>query len=299
MARNPLFSVLIANYNNGCYLQDAIDSILAQTYTHLEIIIVDDDSSDNSFEIYGSYKDDDRFHVYYNEKNRGCGYSKNLCITKARGELCCLDPDDKLAPDAIEIMVDEHKKNPSCALIYSTHFCWNDLTGEVSVQPLVGPMVDGEDFLISSKNCISQLSVFKREMYLKTEGLNTKIRSAVDVDLYFLLEEVGDTRFINIPLYYYRQTNPNSISIGDNVRAERAFINRMLVSLNAFCRRIRSNNVSFKNNKEKYLFRMRWQMGVLRRSLNHVTIRFLYYCWWYWKGSGFSLKSANHILKLI
>ena len=73
---NPLFSVLIANYNNGKYLMDAIDSIRRQTYTHWEIILVDDASTDNSKELYKELEKDNRIHIYYNEENRGCGYTK-------------------------------------------------------------------------------------------------------------------------------------------------------------------------------------------------------------------------------
>ena len=51
MERTPLFSVLIANYNNGCFLKDAINSVLSQSYTNWEIIIVDDCSTDNTIEI--------------------------------------------------------------------------------------------------------------------------------------------------------------------------------------------------------------------------------------------------------
>ena len=71
MDRNPLFSVIIANYNNGCYLQDAIDSLLAQKYDNWEAIIIDDASPDNSKEIYDRYKDDPRFHIVFNEENKG------------------------------------------------------------------------------------------------------------------------------------------------------------------------------------------------------------------------------------
>ena len=69
----PLFSILVANYNNGRYLQEAIDSILAQTYDNWEVILVDDKSTDDSPVIYGKYASDSRFKIYYNDVNRGCG----------------------------------------------------------------------------------------------------------------------------------------------------------------------------------------------------------------------------------
>lgn len=101
--KTPLFSVLIANYNNGKYLMDAIDSVWRQTYTHWEIILVDDASTDNSKELYKELEKDNRIHIYYNEENRGCGYTKRRCADLANGELCgFLDPDDALTDDALE-----------------------------------------------------------------------------------------------------------------------------------------------------------------------------------------------------
>ena len=103
MTNNPLFSVLIANYNNGKYLREAINSVYSQIYTNWEIILVDDASTDNSQEIYSELEKDDRIHIYYNEKNMGCGYTKRRCAELANGELCgFLDPDDALLPHALE-----------------------------------------------------------------------------------------------------------------------------------------------------------------------------------------------------
>ncbi|MBQ4478004.1 MAG: glycosyltransferase family 2 protein [Bacteroidales bacterium] len=58
MNANPLFSVLIANYNNGKYLMEVINSVYAQTYTNWEIILVDDASTDNSRELYKELEKD-------------------------------------------------------------------------------------------------------------------------------------------------------------------------------------------------------------------------------------------------
>ena len=72
----PLFSVLIANYNNARYIEESIESVFNQTYSNWEIIIVDDDSNDNSIKLLEKFKNEDRIKIYKNEENKGCGYTK-------------------------------------------------------------------------------------------------------------------------------------------------------------------------------------------------------------------------------
>ena len=88
MTNQPLFSVLIANYNNGKYLMDAIESVRQQTYTNWEIILVDDCSTDNSHELYKELEQDERIHIFLNDQNHGCGYTKRRCAELANGEIC-------------------------------------------------------------------------------------------------------------------------------------------------------------------------------------------------------------------
>ena len=96
MTKQPLFSILIANYNNGKYLQACLDSVFAQTYTNWEIILVDDASKDKiSSALYKKYDNHPQIHIFYNEKNKGCGYTKRRCVELGNGEICgFLDPDD-------------------------------------------------------------------------------------------------------------------------------------------------------------------------------------------------------------
>lgn len=300
MEDKPLFSVLIASYNNGRYLQEAIDSVLAQTYTNWEIVMVDDGSTDESSKVYEKYKGDSRFRIFCNGENKGCGYTKRRCAELAQGELCAfLDPDDKIVPDALEVMVKEHELRPECSLVYSMSFFWNDIDDTGKVSDIIGPMENGEDFLVTSKNQVFHFSSYKNDFYKKTEGIDAALRSAVDVDLYFKLEEMGKLYYVDKVLYYYRQTNPNSISMGVNRNHTALNRNYMMCALNSFVRRIKSKSLLVEKNREKYVNRMRWMMGSYKRSIPHTDSLLLNYCRWYWTLNKYSLRSLNHIVKLL
>jgi glycosyltransferase involved in cell wall biosynthesis len=92
----PLISVIIANYNNEPYLAECIDSVLEQTYSNLEIIIVDDASTDGSIRLIGEYvSGDPRIRLIRNDRNRGIQNVRNQGIAAARGEyITTLDGDD-------------------------------------------------------------------------------------------------------------------------------------------------------------------------------------------------------------
>ena len=215
MEHSPLFSILIANYNNGCYLQEAIDSVLEQDYGNWEIVIVDDKSTDNSFEIYDKYKDDGRFHVYFNEGNKGAGYTKNRCVQMAKGELCgFVDPDDKLAvKDALTVMIETHLANPDASMVYSGYYQTNE--NLVVIKESRGVDVVGANSALESCSWPFRHFVsFKKSAYDRTVGIDILMKRAVDYDMYYKLEEVGRIIHLDRVLYYYRQ-NPHSISLND------------------------------------------------------------------------------------
>ena len=216
MQNNPLFSVLIANYNNGKYLQEAIDSVFAQTYTNWEIIIVDDASTDNSSAIYEKYQQDSRFHIYYNEQNMGCGYTKCRCVELAQGEICgFLDPDDSITENALEVMAQVHLDNPEVSLAYSQLNVVDAEMNFVEVFDVQRDIPEDSSFLEYGIG-VSHFAVFKKSSYDKTPGINPKYLRAVDHDMYYLLEEVGTLMFVKKPLYNYRTETNQNISLGEN-----------------------------------------------------------------------------------
>lgn len=217
MNNNPLFSVLIANYNNGRYLQQAINSVLEQTYSNWEIVLVDDKSTDNSHEIYEKYKDDRRFRIYYNDVNGGCGYTKRRCVELAQGELCgFLDPDDALTKEALEIMVKEHCNHENVSLVYSRYYLSDQDLNIIGESKHQRALPEGVTFLDYGKGAVSHFATFKLNNYKRTTGINPYMLRAVDHDLYYKLEETGAVLFKDVPLYIYRTGATNSISLGRN-----------------------------------------------------------------------------------
>jgi len=232
MNRIPLFSVLIAQYNNGRFLQDAINSVKAQTYANWEIILVDDASTDNSKELYKFYEEDDRIKIFFNEENKGCGYTKRRCVELAAGEICgFLDPDDLLMPNALEIMINLHEQNKQASLIYSNHIQTDrNLRKRIKVKP--HPIKS--DSLMHCSGYVSHFATFKQSSYLKTQGIDAKFKRAVDQDLYYKLEEVGSIIYNNSYLYLYR-IHDGGISVNNNRLA--AFSWHLIAIIDACSRR--------------------------------------------------------------
>lgn len=103
-----LVSVVVPVYNVEEYLPDCLDSILAQTYTKLQIILVDDGSKDGSGEICDSYAEKDERICVLHQENQGAASARKNGVKMAEGEyLCFVDADDAVSPEAVQFLVGE------------------------------------------------------------------------------------------------------------------------------------------------------------------------------------------------
>ncbi|QBO58355.1 glycosyltransferase [Chryseobacterium salivictor] len=213
---NPLFSILIAQYNNGKYFQDCYKSIMAQIYDHWEVIIVDDGSTDDSVavmkEIIGN---DARFKIEINSENKGCGFTKRKCAELATGEICAfLDPDDVITPDALSVMVDEHAKHPEASMIYSKPF-WCDEYLNIQSERKSQQVENGVSDFFDLDGYLFAFLSYKNDFYHKTEGINSYLQRAIDKDLVLKLYETGPAFLKDKAMYKYR-IHPNGISTNRN-----------------------------------------------------------------------------------
>ncbi len=109
---NTLVTVIIAVYNGEKYLSECIESVLNQTYKNLEIILVNDGSTDGSAEIIKKYEEKDRRIITIHKENSGVSLSRNAALDIATGEyICILDQDDLFAPDYVEYYLDLIKQS--------------------------------------------------------------------------------------------------------------------------------------------------------------------------------------------
>lgn len=103
---NGLVSIIMPSWNTANFIKDSIQSVLNQTYENWELLIVDDCSTDKTYEVIAPFLDDTRIKYFQNEKNIGAALTRNKAMREAQGEwIAFLDSDDLWSPDKLEKQV--------------------------------------------------------------------------------------------------------------------------------------------------------------------------------------------------
>jgi glycosyltransferase involved in cell wall biosynthesis len=229
--------ILMANFNKGKYIGDAIKSVINQSVKDWELIIFDDNSIDNSVEIIESFLTDQRIRLIKNKKNLGTIFAQKSLVLSAVSEIVCiLDSDDTLAPNALEVIQKAYVNYSDIGFIYTQ--CWYC---DENLKPVhLGfskKIPKGKTNL--HDNSIVALRTFKKSDYLKTSGYDEQMLFAEDIDLSLKLEEVTKLYFIDKPLYYYRVLPKSQTHSFLNTRINRS--STALAKYNAYKRRLGTN----------------------------------------------------------
>ena len=201
-----LFSILVAHYNNFEYFKNFYKSVLAQTYQNFEIIIVDDCSTDYSLDKIKTYTEADfRVKIFENETNKGVGFTKRRCVELATGEICgFIDPDDAVSENALELSIQSYIENPEIVGTYSQIMLCDYMLQPQKTFNRTRKVSNGKPLFFNINNEISHFFTFRKNAYMKTEGINPKLTVSEDFDLYLKIYEVGNLFYIPKPLYLYR-----------------------------------------------------------------------------------------------
>ena len=132
MKKFPKITVYIVNRNYGKYMRKALESVISQTYKNIELIVIDDNSTDNSKVLIRTFKKKyKKTIILFNKKKIGLVKSINIAIKKSKGKyIIRLDSDDYLHPKAFEKMYLKIKKDKKIGLVFP-NFCWINNNGKI------------------------------------------------------------------------------------------------------------------------------------------------------------------------
>lgn len=240
MLHTPRVSVLIPTYNYGHFLDEAIGSVLTQTFTDFELIIVDNCSTDHTQQVVAPYLGDDRITYIRNETNLGLVGNWNKCLDLARGEyIKMLCADDKLHPQLLEKFVAVLDAHPNVVLVTSNNDFFGD-KNKTRVRPFEG-VVNGHRvrhhiLVENGRNWIGEPSaVMFRRSGLAVGKFNPQLIALIDIEYWLRLLTLGDIYVVQESLSYFRWHNAAQTAAVRNMRHERTFeIYRYFTSIRQF-----------------------------------------------------------------
>jgi glycosyltransferase involved in cell wall biosynthesis len=207
----PLVSVIIPCFNYGQYLEEAIDSVLYQTFQDFEIIVVDDGSDDpHTIEILSNLKKPKT--RILRQANQKLPAARNNGIKLAKGKyICCLDADDMLAPTYLEKCLGKmEKENLDICYTWIQEFgdsnnIWQ--TGDFDIETLI------------HQNCVEVSAVFKRSIWKKTGGYDEKmIQGYEDWNFWIAIAKAGGIGAkVDEPLFLYRKHGSSMIDAAGEI----------------------------------------------------------------------------------
>lgn len=210
-ANSPLISVVIPTFNSEIFIRETINSVLNQTYQNFEIIIIDDESTDNTVSILKEFSNKYNRIKYFQIPHAGRpSVPRNYGTEKSNGEfIAFLDADDIWVKNKLEIQLKEFEKNPKNILVYSMSVTFRDVnlfSANYEVLPLLYKVCRTKQDFITKGNSITCSSVLlKKEYFKKVNGFDEDPKLQVeDYDLWIRLSELGLFTFIPRIQTYYR-----------------------------------------------------------------------------------------------
>ena len=209
--KNPLISVIVPTYNRAWIIKDAIDSILAQDFKKVEIVVVDDGSSDNTTEILAAYQKHDIRVI--RQANKGVSAARNRGVAISEGQfIAFLDSDDMWLPHKLSVQMEFFNTHPD-ALICQTEEIWIRKGSRVNPKKR-HQKPSGMIFEPSLYLCLVSPSavMMKRDLFEEVGGFNESFRVCEDYDLWLRISCKYPIYLIDRPLIVKRGGHEDQIS---------------------------------------------------------------------------------------
>jgi glycosyltransferase involved in cell wall biosynthesis len=201
----PLVSIVIPLYNQGEFLSDSVGSVLSQTYKNIEVIIVEDGSTDGTTPDIADKFQSNIVRVIH-KKNEGLAMARNTGIEDSKGEFVIpLDADDKLDPTFVEKTISSIQENNNIAVVYTDQMFFGE-------ENKIMEMKDFDFSYLLVQNHVSVCSLIRKSMFEKVKsvngvGYNPNMKFGYeDWDFWISVGELGgEFRCVHEPLFHYRK----------------------------------------------------------------------------------------------
>jgi len=205
---NPTVSIIIPSYNKEKYISETIQSVLNQTFSNWELIIIDDLSSDNTSNIIKEYqKTDSRIKLFINDKNLGANYSRNFGIKKSQSEfIIFLDADDILLPHCLKKRIQEITYNNYDFCVFTMGTFYSRIGDSLSlwVPKSTKPLID---FLQHRLPWSIMQPIWKKQFLVKLGGFDEQFKRLQDVEMHtrvLFTKGINFKQVVSDPDCYYR-----------------------------------------------------------------------------------------------
>ena len=200
----PEITIILCTYNRAKYIKSCLESVIEQTFANWELLVVDDGSDDNTFDLVNPYLENHSNIRYLKHKNRKLSFSKNVGIQASFGKfITFLDSDDSYKSNHLESRLAYMKANPDIDLIQGGFFSEEEIY-----------VVDyyDQDKTINLRECVLGPTFFgKREVFFKLNGFNN-ISYGEDTDFWQRAEKIFKTQKIREPETYVYTRAETSIT---------------------------------------------------------------------------------------
>ena len=282
----PLVSVILPVFNQEKYLEETIQSILRQSFTDFELLIVDDGSTDDSARIIRRFQQEDNRVFAFFEKNVGKSKATNYLVGKATGKWCVfLDADDVMLPQRIEKQVAFHEANPQIDASSSHCYYINENGNMFGTQRYSGLSTVAQYQQAISREfitCAYTALMVSKKVYIAAGGLNPKYEPCEDFEFFNRLGERGFILLVIPDVLMKYRIHPAAVTV------RKPLLVLDTINFVKHCIRRRRSGIpeigfaAFKKIQDDYS----WWTKINQRRFNYSMI--------YFRSAGFSMLSKNY-----
>ncbi|WP_426327162.1 glycosyltransferase family 2 protein [Pedobacter sp. R-06] len=225
--RQPKITVFMAAYNQADFIGKSIDSILTQSFSDFELVVVNDGSTDNTATIVESFNDN-RIRLVHNDGNKGLVYTRNRLLTLAQGEyIAILDADDIAYPDRLKLQHNFLLANPEIALC-GGHAAIIDEHNHKTGGKLIVPVDNVDLFMLFGNPFVNSTTMFKTSVFIELNGYQNYSISE-DFDLFIRMAEKYKVTNLNEIFVDYRVhgNNTSTLNLDTRLANERKIIRHL------------------------------------------------------------------------